>query len=41
MVKLFGVIICLVIVALDITAGIFGIRAEAAQNQVSKDFNFK
>lgn len=34
--KFIGVFACLVIVALDIIAGILGIRAEAAQNQVNK-----
>ena len=32
--KIVGVLVCLVILALDITAGILGIKAEAAQNQV-------
>ncbi|KAG8386977.1 hypothetical protein BUALT_Bualt03G0204700 [Buddleja alternifolia] len=31
--KLIGVFVCLVIVALDVIAGILGIKAEAAQNQ--------
>ncbi|KAI3765544.1 hypothetical protein L2E82_15581 [Cichorium intybus] len=31
--KVIGALVCLVIIALDITAGILGIRAEAAQNQ--------
>lgn len=34
MAKLFGIFACLLIVALDATAGILGIKAEAAQNQV-------
>lgn len=35
MAKIVGVFVCLFIMALDITAGILGIQAEAAQNQVS------
>lgn len=35
MAKLFGIFVCLLIVALDSIAGILGIKAEAAQNQVS------
>ncbi|KAF5741457.1 hypothetical protein HS088_TW10G00454 [Tripterygium wilfordii] len=34
MVKIGGVLVCLVIVAMDIGAGILGIQAEVAQNQV-------
>ncbi|CAN4103436.1 unnamed protein product [Withania somnifera] len=33
MAKLFGIFVCFLIVALDATAGILGIKAEAAQNQ--------
>ncbi|TMW86861.1 hypothetical protein EJD97_020791 [Solanum chilense] len=33
MAKLFGIFVCLLIVALDSIAGILGIKAEAAQNQ--------
>ena len=29
-----GAFVCFLIIALDITAGILGIKAEAAQNQV-------
>uniref|UniRef100_A0A5B7BBJ7 Uncharacterized protein n=1 Tax=Davidia involucrata TaxID=16924 RepID=A0A5B7BBJ7_DAVIN len=34
MAKMVGVLVCLLIVAMDIGAGILGIKAEAAQNQV-------
>ncbi|KAK2987992.1 hypothetical protein RJ640_011255 [Escallonia rubra] len=34
MAKMVGLFICLLIVAMDIVAGILGIKAEAAQNQV-------
>lgn len=34
MVKIGGVFVCLLIVALDVTAGILGIEAESAQNKV-------
>ncbi|KAK3015253.1 hypothetical protein RJ639_006041 [Escallonia herrerae] len=34
MAKMVGVFVCLLIVAMDIVAGILGIKAEAAQNQV-------
>lgn len=33
MAKIFGIFACFLIVALDVTAGILGIKAEAAQNQ--------
>ncbi|XP_022870463.1 uncharacterized protein LOC111389743 [Olea europaea var. sylvestris] len=33
MMKIVGIFACLLIVALDVTAGILGIKAEAAQNQ--------
>ncbi|KAL8088101.1 protein VASCULATURE COMPLEXITY AND CONNECTIVITY-like [Apium graveolens] len=33
MAKIVGIFVCLFIIALDITAGILGIQAEAAQNQ--------
>lgn len=32
--KAIGIFACLLIVALDVTAGILGVKAEAAQNQV-------
>lgn len=32
--KVIGIFACLVIVTLDVIAGILGIKAEAAQNQV-------
>lgn len=35
MVKFGGVVICLLIVAIDVAAGILGIQAEIAQNQVN------
>lgn len=34
MVKVGGVFICLLIVAMDVAAGILGIQAEVAQNKV-------
>lgn len=41
MAKIVGVFVCLAIITLDITAGILGIQAEAAQNQVLFFFFFK
>lgn len=39
MAKNIGVLICLLIMALDIVAGILGIEAEIAQNKVSEELN--
>lgn len=40
MVKAGGIFVCLLIVALDILAGILGIKAEIAQNEVCPPFDF-
>ena len=40
MAKMVGILACLLIVAMDITAGILGIKAEAYQNKVCIHFTF-
>lgn len=39
--KNLGFLVCLLIMALDVTAGILGIEAEIAENKASYKFNWK
>lgn len=37
--KTYGIVVCILIIILDVTAGILGIQAEIAQNKVYPNWN--
>lgn len=37
--KTYGIVVCILIIILDVTAGILGIQAEIAQNKVYRNWN--